>query len=142
VIGVDVVGLDRIERIEREYRRSAHERLLDPGERERVGRLGPGESAFALAAALGAKEAWLKAHGRRPPDWAFADARYEPRRDACGDPRGGDGPPEAAAWFIDRFRADLGTPVEASGRVGGAPMADGWACHARLGRWLVAAVIL
>lgn len=126
-IGVDVLDLNRIGRIAGDFGPAADVALLDAAEQAAVARLDAPERARALAAALGTKEAWLKARGRRPDGWRFPDARYVPEA----------GRPGHVDAVIGRFLDDLDVHLGGAGTVH-----DGWAWHAyHHQRWLVAAVI-
>jgi hypothetical protein len=131
-LGVDVVDLTRVGRMYADFAEPTSAALLSAPERRALHRLGPDERVLALAAALGVKEAWLKATGRRPGGWRFPDARYEPD----GPP----GPVEVGAVRA-RFLADLGLPLAGAGTVPEPAGAPAHAWYARYGDFLIAAVL-
>ncbi|MYS21707.1 hypothetical protein GA0115240_13477 [Streptomyces sp. DvalAA-14] len=147
-IGIDVVDLHRIDRIVRDFGGSAADVLLDAHEVESSADLGHAELVRVVGAALGTKEAWVKARLRRPAGWRFPDACFVPRPDQERSPS-----EPAFRAVLDRFRADLAIDSVMDGvvRDGGAavdPAGDtaaespGHAWYGVLDRWLVSAVIL
>lgn len=140
-IGIDVVDLGRMRRITDDYGPAAAATLLAPAEHAALTGLDADGRARVIGAAVGVKEAWLKAHGRRPPGWLFPHAHYAP-----GDVA--DGPALLDAALAD-FAHDLGTPPARTGRVTALPGAPapagtptGWAWHAPYEHWLVSAVVV
>lgn len=130
-LAVDVVDLRRIERLHADTGAALERRLLHPSERER---LDPGAGAArALAAALAAKEAWIKLHGGRPAGWSFDRTAFAPLPAAEV--------PEAVAALVGRFVEDLGVAHVETGavRCGGAGRAWGW--HGTYEHWLIAGVV-
>jgi phosphopantetheinyl transferase (holo-ACP synthase) len=53
-------------------------RLWHPAERLVAESMNAADRLRYLAASLAAKEAWIKAAGRRPPGWVFSDASLTP----------------------------------------------------------------
>ncbi|MEU3351638.1 4'-phosphopantetheinyl transferase superfamily protein [Streptomyces sp. NPDC037389] len=140
-IGIDVVDLGRMRRIADDYGPAAAGTLLAPDEHAALAGLDAAGRARAIGVAVGVKEAWLKAHGRRPPGWLFPHAHYVP-----GDQ---DAPSALLDAALADFAHDLGTPPAGTGRVTALPGAPapagttaGWAWHAPYEHWLISAVVV
>jgi phosphopantetheine--protein transferase-like protein len=102
-IGVDVVHVPRLARMQAELGSLIEARLWHPDERTVAEGMNPADRLRYLAASLAAKEAWIKAAGRRPPGWVFSDASLTPGATAPG--RG--------AAELEMFAQDMATtPAE------------------------------
>jgi phosphopantetheinyl transferase (holo-ACP synthase) len=93
------VHLGRLDRMHEEFGTLLEARLWHPDERRAAGGMNAAGRLRYLGASLGAKEAWIKAAGRRPPGWVFSDADLVPGAAAPGD----------AAAVTAAFAEDLGT---------------------------------
>jgi phosphopantetheinyl transferase (holo-ACP synthase) len=142
-VTVDVVDLRRLERIAADFGPALERRLLHPVERERLATLDADGRVRRVGAALGAKEAWIKARARRPPGWTFDRAALLPACEAA--------PPAAVQALLAAFVGDLGVTAVETGRVvedpdllepsGAAPPGSRWAWHGRYDHWLIAALL-
>lgn len=83
-IGVDVVHVPRLDRMHAELGTLIETRLWHPDERMAAEGMNAADRLRFLATSLAAKEAWIKAAGRRPPGWVFSDARLTPGAAAPG----------------------------------------------------------
>lgn len=131
-IGVDVVDLHRIERIVQDFGASAARILLHPQEALACTDLERDELVLAVAAALGSKEAWVKARLRRPSGWRFPHTRFAAQPDTPHEP-------EVEA-VLRRFRRDLDVDPLVRGVVRTGDDADR-AWYGVHDRWLISAVI-
>jgi phosphopantetheinyl transferase (holo-ACP synthase) len=104
-IGVDVVHLPRLERMHAELGAAIEARLWHPGERMAAEDMDAADRLRYLAASLAAKEAWIKAAGRRPPGWVFSDASLTPRATAPG----------YGAAVLEMFAQDMATTTPETG---------------------------
>jgi phosphopantetheine--protein transferase-like protein len=73
-IGIDVVHLGRLDRMHDELGTLLEARVWHPDERRAAEGMNAADRLRYLAASLAAKEAWIKAAGRRPAGWVFSDA--------------------------------------------------------------------
>jgi phosphopantetheinyl transferase (holo-ACP synthase) len=104
-IGVDVVHLSRLGRMHAELGMLFEARLWHPDERMAAEGMNAAGRLRYLAASLAAKEAWIKAAGRRPPGWVFSDARLTLRATAPGHGAAGT---EMFAWDMATTTAETG----------------------------------
>lgn len=77
-IGIDVVHLGRLDRMHDELGTLLEARVWHPDERRAAEGMNAADRLRYLAASLAAKEAWIKAAGRRPAGWVFSDASLVP----------------------------------------------------------------
>ncbi len=68
----------RLDRMHAELGVLLEARLWHPDERMAAAAMNTADRRRYLAASLTAKEAWIKAAGRRPPGWVFSDASLTP----------------------------------------------------------------
>lgn len=124
-VTVDVVSLDRLERLAAEHGPALDRMLLHPSEIE--GAQGP-DRLRRLGAALATKECWIKARGRRPEGWTFPDAAYVPGDASLVS--------EDVRGLITAFSRDLDVTDIQVGTVNGE-----LAWHGLHERWLISAVL-
>lgn len=106
-IGVDVVHVPRMDRMRAELGTAIEERLWHPDERMAAAGMNAADRLRYLAASLAAKEAWIKAVGRRPPGWVFSDASLILRTAAPGH--------GAIAMEMEMFAQDVATTKPETG---------------------------
>jgi phosphopantetheinyl transferase (holo-ACP synthase) len=129
-VTVDVVSLERLERLAEAHGPTLDRLLLHPSERE--GARGP-DRLRRLGAALATKECWIKAQGRRPDGWTFASAAFRP----CDASLAGDD----VHRLIAAFSRDLDVTDVQLGTVHGELAEGQWAWHGIHERWLISAVL-
>jgi hypothetical protein len=138
-VGIDVVGLERMRRLALRHPAEAAAALLGPWDAR------PADPAAIdgdlLAAALTAKEAWLKARRGRTDGWALPDLGDAPSPAGASAPSPVAGLSARARLMADCLAWDL-EAYPASGGLHGPGSMDAPVWHARCGGWLVAAVIL
>jgi phosphopantetheinyl transferase (holo-ACP synthase) len=99
------VHIPRLARMHAELGALIEARLWHPDERTIAEGMNAADRLRYLAASLAAKEAWIKAAGRRPPGWVFSDASLTPRASAPG----------CAAAVMEMFAQDMATTTPATG---------------------------